>query len=211
LNGEPTHVKREVSYDAIPFVNSEERVITERVIQKNNKKSMCTDCIKALADALIANKATAWTKDDREYLEAQSEEQLEKMTPAVEKTPEVNVVKPTREEILAVLSAKPMTNDEFLGLASLEVRAQIEEGLELRTNQKTEMVSQIIANTEQWTEDELNGKDLSELQKLHKVVMKDTGETVYTGGGGLGGKTHIETNTKGPKTRMLPKGVKVKE
>ena len=211
LNGDPVHVKREVNYDAVPFVNTEERVITKRVIQKNNKKSMCTDCVKKLADSLITNKATAWDETDREYLETQTEEQLEKMTPAVVKEPEVNTAKATRDEILAVLSEKPMTNEEFLGLASPEVRSQIEEGLELRTNQKTEMVSQIIANTEQWTEDELNAKELSELQKLHKVVMKDTGETVYTGGGSLGGKTQIETNKKGPKTVMLPRGVKSKE
>lgn len=212
LNGEPIQVKREISYDAIPSVNSEERVVTKRVIQKNNKKSMCTECVKKLADGLIANKSTAWTEDDREYLEAQTEEQLEKMTPAVKKEPEVHTTKkPTREEILAVLSEKPMTTEEFLGLASPEVRSQMEEGLQLRTNQKNEMVSQIMANTDAWTEDELNEKELSELQKLHKVVMKDVGETVYTVNGGIGGKTQIETNSKGPKTKMLPRGVKIEK
>jgi len=59
LNGEPVQVKREISYDPIPSVNSGNREVTKRVIQKNNKKSMCTECVKKLADALIANKATA--------------------------------------------------------------------------------------------------------------------------------------------------------
>ena len=206
LSGEATHVKREVSYD--PIVETNSRVVTERVIKKN--KSMCTDCVKKLADSLIANKATAWSEDDREYLLAQTEEQLEKFTPPVEEKVEVNTAKPTREDILAVLSEKPMTNEEFLSLASPEVRSQIEEGLVLRTNQKSEMVSQIVANTEEWTEEQLNAKDLSELQKLHKVVMKDMGETtVFVGGGGLGGKTAINTNKKGANAKMLPKIVKI--
>jgi len=208
LNGEPIHVKREIRYDNIPSVNSEERVVTKRVIQKNNKKSMCTECVKKLADELIANKATAWNEDDREYLETQSETQLEKMTPPVVEEPEVNTVKPTREEILAVLSEKPMTTEEFMRVASPEVASQMQEGLELHTNQKNEMVSQIMANTDQWTEDELNSKEFKELQKLHKVVVKEEG-TVYLGSGNLGGKTQVVINNKGPKTRMLPKGVKV--
>ena len=192
----------------VPVIETNGRVVTERVIKKN--KSMCTDCVKKLADSLIANKATAWSEDDREYLLAQTEEQLEKFTPPVEEKVEVNTAKPTREDILAVLSEKPMTNEEFLSLASPEVRSQIEEGLVLRTNQKSEMVSQIVANTEEWTEEQLNAKDLGELQKLHKVVMKDMGETtVFVGGGGLGGKTAINTNKKGANSKMLPKIVKI--
>lgn len=212
LDSEPINVKKEVSYDAVPNVNSEGRVVTERVIKKNNKKTMCTECVKKLADELIANKSTAWNDDDREFLESQTEAQLEKMTPPVVKEPEVNTAKSTREDILAILSEKPMTNDEFLGLASPDVRSQIEEGLSLRTNQQTAMVSQIIANTDQWTEDELKEKDFVELQKLHKVIMKDAKEeTVYVGAGEIGGRSNFSVNKKGPQTIMLPKGVKQKE
>ena len=208
LNGEPVQVKREVSYDPIPSVNSENREVTKRVIQKNNKKSMCTECVKKSVDALINNKATAWDEADREYLEAQTEEQLEKMTPPVVKEPVVNTAKPTKEEILAVFSEKPMTNEEFLSFAPESVREPLEEGMLLRTNQKNAIVKEIMANaSDVWTEEELNGKKLPELQKLHKVVMKDTGETVYTGGGGLGGKTQVKTN-RGSKVVMLPRGVK---
>lgn len=209
LVGEPVHVKREISYDVVPNTVGS-YVKTERVIQKNNKKSMCTECVKKLADGLINNKSTAWSEKDREYLEAQTEEQLEKMTPTEVETTQVNTAskKPTRAEILAVLNEKPMTTEEFLKMASPEVRSQIQEGLELRTNQKNDLVSQIAANADVWTEEELNAKDLSELQKLHKVVMKDTGESVYLGGGSIGGKTQVNANSRGPKTIMLPPGVK---
>lgn len=206
LNGEPIHVKREITYTPILNANGVDVATTERIIKKNSRKTMCTDCVKKLADSLINNKATAWSEADREYLETQTEEHLEKMTPPTAEV-KTNTVTPTREELLAVFSAKPMTNEEFLGLASPEVRSQIEEGLALRVNQKTELVSQIAANAEQWSEDELNTKELSELQKIHKIVMKDESQTVYSGGGGLGGRTKIETNGKKPTTIMLPKGV----
>lgn len=203
-------INKKVEEEPNPPKKDEGRVVTQRVIQKNNKKTMCTECVKKLADTLIANKVTAWNEDDREYLESQSEEQLEKMTPPVVKEPEVNTAKPTREDVLAVLSEKPMTTEEFMKVASPEVATSMREGLELRTNQKNEMVSQIMANADQWTEDELNAKELSELQKLHKVVMKDTEGAVYAGGGGIGGKTKIKNNNS-PRTMMLPPGVKVKQ
>lgn len=204
LVGAASNVKREVTYEVIPEIINNERVVTQRVIQKN-KKSMCTECVKRLADGLINNKATAWSEDDREYLESQTEEQLEKMTPQVTNEPVTNsAVKLSREEILAVFKEQPMTNEEFLVFASPEVK----EGLVLRSTQKAEMVSQIMANSDQWSEDELNGKELVELQKLYKVVTKDTDTTVYVGGGSLGGKTELNTNKKGPKTVMLPRGVK---
>ena len=203
LSGEAIQVKREISYDPVVVTN---RVVTKRVIKKNN--SMCTDCIKKLADGLIANKATAWGEDDREYLEAQTEEQLEKFTPSVEKKVEVNTAKATREDILAVLSEKSMTTEEFMKMASPEVAANLQEGMDLRNEQKTEMVSQIVANTEEWTEEQLNAKELGELQKLHKVVMKDVGETVYVGGGPLGGHTKVNNNKTAANKKMLPNIVK---
>jgi hypothetical protein len=176
---------------------------------------MCTECVKKLADSLINNKATAWTEDDREFLESQTEEKLEKMTVPVTIEQQVNTTatKPTREEILAVFKEKPMSNDEFLSLASPEVRIQIQEGLELRTNQKNDMVAQIMANTDQWSEDDLKLKELPELQKIYKLATKDMGETVFTGTGGIGGKTKIANNNgqRTPKTSvMVPVGVKIK-
>lgn len=204
------------------IVNTENQTVTtnetapvvkaERLIKKNT--SMCTECVKRLADGLINNKSLAWSEDDREYLESQTEEKLEKMTPpAVGTDPQVNTVKPTREDILAVFSEKPMSTEEFLGFASPEVRTQIQEGLTIRTNQKNDLISQIIANTDQWTEEELNSKEFTELQKVYKLATKDLGETVFVGAGATGGQTKIANNSKAtPKTSvMLPFGVKIKE
>jgi hypothetical protein len=210
LTGEPTHVKKEVSYKPVPQANGV--VKAERLIKKNS--NMCTDCVKRLADSLINNGATAWSEADRAYLEAQTEEQLEKMTPpAVASEQQVNTAKPTREDIIAVFSERPMTTEEFLTFASAEVRTQIQEGLTIRTNQKNDLISQIIANTDQWTEEELNAKEFAELQKVYKLATKDLGETVFVGTGATGGKTKIANNSKAtPKTSvMLPFGVKVKE
>jgi hypothetical protein len=208
--GEPTHVKREVSYLAVPMTNG--RVKTERVIKKN---SMCTDCVKKLADSLIANKETAWNENDREFLESQTEEVLEKMTPPAKSDAQVNSAKPTREEILAVFKDKPMTDEEFLSFTSPEVGLQIKEGLQLRANQKKTIVTEIIANTDQWTEDELNLKELSELQKIYKLVSKEEA-VVFAAGGSVNGKSNVSVNANKNKpamvsAKMKPFGVAIKE
>jgi hypothetical protein len=203
LDGEAIHVKREITYANVPDVVTNGRVKTKRIIQKNKKvmaNENCTDCVKKLVDNLIANKALAFSEDDREMLESLREDQLEKMTP--QPAPQVNEKKFSRADVLSVLSEQPLTTEEYLQIISPEAAAPIVEGLELRTNQKTSMVTEIMANSDVWTEDELNLKELDELKKIHKVA---TNGSVHIGGGNLGGSTKLETNSKKPKTIMLPK------
>lgn len=205
--GDPVVVKREISYTPVPQTNV--RVKAERLIKKNSK-SMCTECVKKLADNLIANKSTAWSEDDREFLESQTEEKLEKMNPQPsEVQTNTTGVKPTREDILAVFSEKPMSDEEFLQLASPEVRLTIKEGLALRTNQKVQLVTDILNNTDEWPKEELELMELSTLQKIHKLAVGET--AVYIGSGNSGGEDKLKINKKGPKIEvMLPKGVNFK-
>lgn len=210
LTGEPVVVKREISYTPVPQTNG--RVKAERLNKKINN-NMCKECVKKLADNLINNKATAWSEKDREYLEAQPEDVLEKMTPPPPASEQqVNtVVKPTREDILAVFSEKPMSDEEFLQLASPEVRLSIKEGLALRTNQKNKLVADILTNTEEWPKEELELMELPTLQKIYKLAVGEEAQTVFVGNGNAGGASKVRTNSNSPKTAvMLPKGVVIK-
>ncbi len=210
LAGEAVHVKRTVNYENVPNTNTSGRIKTKRIIKKKSlMANECTECVKKLADGLIANTNTAWQESDRAYLEEQGEDQLEKMTP---QEPKVNVSKPTREDVMSVFSEKPMSTDEFLSLASPEVATQLREGIELRTNQKTKMVADIIANADAWTEDELNAKELPELQKVYKLVTKEKEipTSFVAAGGSLGGQTQVQNNNKS-KVVMLPKVAQVKK
>ena len=203
LAGTPIIVKRDISYIPVPTANVGGK--TERVKQKI-KNNMCNDCVKKPADNLINNKNTAWSEADREFLEAQNEETLEKMTPQAAVTQQqVNTSnKPSREDILAVFGEKPMTNEEFLQLASPEVRLQIQEGLQLRTNQKNAIVAEIVANTEEWPEEDLQLKEMPELLRIHKLATKDLGQTVFVPAGGIGGNTKVEVNKNSDKPKVVP-------
>lgn len=204
VNGDAVHVRKEVSYEAIPEVNTTGRVKTKRIIQKNKKvMAECTDCVKKLADSLIANKDLAWSEDDRETLQAMSEETLEKMTPPAKEEPQANTAKVSRKDVLEALSSEKLTKEEFMSIAPEEVTSQITEGDALRANKRTEMITEITANSEVYTEDELNAKEFDDLVKVHKMATKSN--AVSIGGGGLGGKTQVNTGgNKSKKGTMIP-------
>jgi arsenate reductase-like glutaredoxin family protein len=136
-------------------------------VNKEEVKKMCEPC-KEKVNALIANANTHYTESDREWLEALSEDKLDKMIPKVVK---VNVDTPvTQEKAL-----------EVLGIA----KEQYEKGLEIYNNRRKEVITNIIANTEQgvWTEEVLNTMKLDVLEKLEKTATTKKAGTVYVGGG----------------------------
>lgn len=209
LGDEAVQVKKEVSYENVPQVNTNGKVKRRTEIKNNNVMANCTECVKKLVDGLIANKSLAWSENDRETLEAMSEETLEKITPQPVSQPQVNKQELTREDVLRVFKNQPMSLDESLEFLGAETASHIREGLEIRTNQKNKMITEITTNSEVYTKEELELKDLDDVIKIHKLVAKEENQVVYSGGGGLGGKTQVQTNNSGPKTVMLPKGVKV--
>lgn len=66
-------------------------------------------------------------------------------------------------------SPAPRTLEAFLAEAPPEVAAVVQEGITLRTNRKKSLVSGILANSQVFTEAELEGKDIGELEKLHAM------------------------------------------
>lgn len=128
---------------------------------------MCEPC-KEKVNALIANANTHYTESDRTWLEGLPEDKLDKMIP---KVVTVNVDSPvTTEKAL-----------EVLGIA----KEQYEKGLEIYNNRRKEVITNIIANTEQgvWTEEVLNTMKLDVLEKLEKTATTKKAGTVYVGGG----------------------------
>lgn len=76
VQGVPTAVQRVVSYE--PITNK------EKPVKKTAKKNARKDSImnkKKIIDALIANTATKWTEDDREFLNGLEDGRLEQMSP----------------------------------------------------------------------------------------------------------------------------------
>ena len=146
--------------------------------ESKEEKGMCKTC-KEKAAALIANSHTHFDENDREWLEALSEDKLDKMIPTVktvEKTVEVEVNKEVTKEMAL----------EVLGLE----KTQYEKGLEIYNAKRSEVVTNILNNTEKdvWSKEDLEAMKLETLERIEKSIGKKEGG-FYVGGGNNNGDT----------------------
>ena len=155
LTGEPVKVMRKIEY-----------------IQVNNKKEeeMCEPC-KERVNELIAHESTHFDETDREWLEALTEDKLDKLVP---KNMQVNVTVPSVEDAVKVIQTNAKGLDDYLNILPENVRAEVNLGLATFKERKDALIASIQANTEKdiWNEDELNAMSLNTLQKLEKSVIK---------------------------------------
>lgn len=217
LTGTPVEVRREVVYTPIAQVNRK----SQRTNFSNNKKevkimSECTDCVKKLADSLIANKDSGWDEGHREHLESQTEEHLEimnqKLVPKKKEEPVVNTAKPealTKEGVLNVL--KDATEEEFLGAMPENMRKNYQSASALQANIKAKVVQDILDNTSEgvWTKEKLETLDVEVLKSIHKSSgAPEVNEASFIGNGET---TPIDVNAEGVGEAMLPPGVVIKQ
>lgn len=160
LTGEAVQVKRVVSYPEVKISNNS---------KTESKMSKCTDCVKKAVDNLIANKATAWSETDREFLEGLSEEQLEKFHPQ----PQAN----SKEDVKKTMSS--LSTEEYLEMLPAQMREQVQYGLKVHNARKAGMIDAIVANASTvWTKDELEKVDMPMLEKLYSTINVNKKETV---------------------------------
>jgi hypothetical protein len=186
LTGNPQEVRRKVEYEVLANGSGMKRT---RSNNNNNKEvsempkenEKCTPCVKAKVDALIANKVSKYAETDREWLEALSEEQLDKMEPQVvekEVTNEVNVL-------------------------SAEDRAIIDYVKFQKKEQRKATIDQIQANSEKgtWADDELNAMSDTALAKIAGLLKKEepANYSLFGGGG-------FDLNASGEEP-MAPTGI----
>jgi hypothetical protein len=160
FTGEAVQVKRVVEYPVVPQTNVRVRTKLNVNQKGGGMDTKCSPCVKAAVDNLIANKSTAYQETDREWLEALSEEQLEKMHP------QVNEV--TKEEAIAILSS--LSQDEYIETLPEVLRQQVKNAIQANKERKEKMVATITANAKHWTADELNAMSDDVLTKLYKTV-----------------------------------------
>lgn len=153
--GEPVKVVRNVEY-----------------IQVNNEKLevMCEPCKERVAE-LIAHESTHFDETDREWLEALTEDKLDKLVP---KNMQVNVTLPSVEDAVKVIQTNAKGLDDYLNVLPENVRAEVNLGLATFKERKDAVIATIQANTEKdtWNEDELNAMSIEVLQKLEKSVKR---------------------------------------
>ena len=130
--------------------------------------SDCKPCIKERVDKLIQN--NKFEESDREYLESQPQEKLDKFLADVKPAEEVQVnsKKVSKEAAIEVLRGS-MTAEDLSALLPKETVDQLNFGLGIYKKNRQDAIAKIMANTEVYTKEELEAKDFPELEKIYKL------------------------------------------
>lgn len=214
--GEPVEVRREVEYVTMEATTMRRTKGKPAEISINQEKeggntmsdvSEKSPCLTAKVEALIANEATRFTGDDKEWLLAQSEDTLNKLEPKEPDTKEESQEEPqiNRDQALEVLNLH--TLEDFTALMPEAMRKQVESGLKLREDTRADAIKEILANTgDVWNEDELKEFSCEKLAKIRKST-----KPVVDYSGAVAGDGDVSANSEqAGEEPLLPAGVEKK-
>ena len=141
-------------------------------------------------DGLIANAATNFTSDDKEFLMTLEDAHLDKLEPVfataqipdpapVVETPPV--VEPVVEEGDGGTAIAPITAEQYVADAPAEIADVLKRGMALEAASRNESIERIKANTSNtFTDEELKAFSTDQLDKMSSIAtVKD-----YSGKGG---------------------------
>ena len=163
LDGDPTEVKEKREY--VPVSNKTHE--PEGGNQMDREKTV---------KALIENKDNDWGEEDREMLMAATDERFEQLTkPKDEPKDNKKKEEPKAEpKDNGKAKDKPKGLKELLEEADPETRGAIQRAVKRDKQIKKEVVKELVENTAcDFTEEELEGKDLDELEKLANLAQVD--------------------------------------
>jgi hypothetical protein len=181
FEGDPIEVVRNLTYTKKNINNNKGGTKMERT------KQPCSGCKEDKVDRIIANKASGFTEEDREILNNMEETVLEKMLPVEVKEPiTVNKEKGgiTPEEAIDLLTNSFKTTEDYLKIVPEEVREQIQTGLTLNKERRTQLIQSIVNNAakDSITAAELETYSLPELEKFNKAFVRKVVD--FSGNGG---------------------------
>lgn len=185
--------------------------------EKNMKNSKC--CPEKVA-ALIANTASRFTDEDKEWLSTFDEKQLESMFPVEAKKPEVNANEETKKEDAKKSSASdeagPVINraelektvksifneakdpNEFIDSFMPEgMKGQMKSGLKMYHEKRSQLIAGIVSNSS-FEAEALKAWEDNDLQKLHDSVAPGTdfsvnGESNFSANASQGAENGMES------------------
>lgn len=159
--------------------NSENRNVSDESTNfesESVKEESMTKCEKV--NSLIENESTQFVEEDRDWLMGLEDIQLDKLSVVPESVVSAEPVKEepkTQEAAPEKLTAEQYVNQ----IEDDEVRELLEEGLKQQRSEKKKMITEIVANS-QFAEEELIGKSMAELKKVHSMIP----DPDYSGAGG---------------------------
>lgn len=197
FTGEPEQVKKDVTYTNI--INNKFKR-TKGVTNMSEKKN--EPCCPDKVDALIVNKLSNFTKDDKEWLNQQDEVTINKLTPKEVKAPEPVKKEPVsvnKEEIINDLKKSFKTPEDFIAFMPEGMQDQMKSGLVLHTKHREGLQKTILDNTKDtWEDAELKTMSTKMLEKIAGSVAEVVD---YSANGG--NKISVQNEQEG----LLPTGV----
>jgi hypothetical protein len=162
----------------------------DETIIENAKKggaTMCAPC-KEKVNELIAHESTLFTDDDREWLEALTEDKLDKLIPKVITVQTEVKIPPTVDEAWEiVLKDIENTLDDFVAHVPEQAKVQINSEFKEK-EERQNVVENLITNSD-WKEEELDKMPLSVLKKLESSLNKEGTDFSINGMRSRGGES----------------------
>jgi len=200
---EPAEVNKQVNYVEVTGPqNQEQNQNTEadkedENMTKENKQDQNTQgCCPEKVEAVINASVNGFIANDREKLQAMTEEDVDKIPTEEPQAPE-----PQNQN----KDDQTVDFDTLLKNADSETRQSIERGRELYRQERQELTKHVMLNSSQFTQEELDNMDHSMLQKVAGTIPKPTN---YRLGGGS--PSSVENADDREEGLPLP-GVKGKE
>lgn len=136
-----------------------------------------------LVNELIANEATQFNEEDREWLTALEEAHLSRMVPVVASAEESTAGDDTDSEgeqptaapeaptDNSEADAKPVSTQDYIDAAPDEIRQVLNAGLRMHRDRKGRLVKALTANKRcRFTQEQLEAKDIDELEALSELA-----------------------------------------
>lgn len=213
FTGNPSRVRREVNYVQVTNKDGQNNNLKIDNNMAEEKKVCCEEKV----DALIANKLSKFTVDDKSWLITLSAEELARVettltnnsTPTIKEVEKV-VEKEVEVDMSIYVAKKDIdTVDGYLKFAPKEIQDSIRAGLNLNAQHRTALITHILANTKDvWTEDVLKEHDTLMLETLaSQFEVKMEAPASY---GGLGAGSISKVSTNGEDT-MFPGSIDATE
>lgn len=149
------------------------RPVTEFVPVRTKEDQMTTN---ETVDKLIANEATQFTEDDREWLSELPEDRLNKLAVHASAEPEKEEAGSEEEEASAGAqedepTANAATPEEFIASAPKEIQEVLQEGLRMQSAEKSELIKQLKDSKRcDFSDAQLKGMSIGDLRSLAKLA-----------------------------------------
>lgn len=188
--------------DTIELIGDPKEVIRKTIYEPvtNTEEDSMKKCCPKKVDAIISSANTAWTEDDRAWLETQDEAVVDKLSANLEVTEPVVIpegaiatINGQKQEYKAgvwVVYTEPVANtapipktaEDFLANfeGPAEIKSVLSSGLAMQRQRKTDLVAAITANKRnKFTPEQLSGKSVEELEMLNELAGESSGD--YSG------------------------------